>query len=58
MKTLFYRIGYGMVFVIFNIRVVVDLLPNVIGYLMILSALSELRKKNTALLLGCGRRWR
>lgn len=52
MKTLFYRIGYGMVFVIFNIRVVVDLLPNVIGYLMILSAMSELRKKERSFTLG------
>ncbi len=52
MKILFYRIGYGLVFVIFNIRVMVDLLPNTIGYLMILSALSELRKKERSFNLG------
>ncbi|MEF2966015.1 hypothetical protein V3851_09245 [Paenibacillus sp. M1] len=52
MKTLFYRIGYGMVFVMFNIRVVVDLLPNTIGYLMILSALSSLRQKERSFGIG------
>lgn len=52
MKTLFYRIGYGMLFVVVNIRVMVDLLPNALGYLMILSALSELRKKERSFQLG------
>lgn len=52
MKTLFYRIGYGMLFVVVNIRVMVDLLPNALGYLMILSALSELRKIERSFQLG------
>ncbi|WP_410769097.1 hypothetical protein [Fontibacillus sp. BL9] len=52
MKTLFYRIGYGMAFVIINIRVVIDLMPNVIGYLMILSALSGLRKQEKSFRMG------
>ncbi|AZS15833.1 hypothetical protein [Paenibacillus lutimineralis] len=47
MRSLFYRIGYGLLFVIFDIRFLsnLDLLPNFIGYLIIMSALWSLRQQ-------------
>lgn len=52
MKKWFYRIGLGMIFVIFNIGNTFDLLPDAIGYLIMMSALLELRKMERSFTLG------
>lgn len=52
MKKLFYRVGLGMIFVIFNIGNTFDLLPDPIGYLIMMSALLELRRLEKSFTMG------
>ncbi|WMT38960.1 hypothetical protein RE628_15650 [Paenibacillus sp. D2_2] len=54
MRSLFYRIGYGLIFVIFDIRFLsdLDILPDFIGYLLIMSALVSLRRQAPGFRIG------
>ncbi|GAA0134316.1 hypothetical protein YSY43_11560 [Paenibacillus sp. YSY-4.3] len=53
MKPYFYRIGWGIVFVMINIRIgSFDILPDVVGYAMILSGLMGLQRWERAYAAG------